>query len=110
MAAALAVNKLLERGELEHNPLKKQVAAVSVGLAQNQPLLDLDYAEDSSCDADVNIVMNSDMHFIEIQGTAEGATFARSELSQVLDVAQKGISELFELQRQCLKEQMGVQF
>lgn len=110
VAAALAVNKLLERGELEHNPLKKQVAAVSVGLAQNQPLLDLDYAEDSSCDADVNIVMNSDMHFIEIQGTAEGATFARSELSQVLDVAQKGISELFELQRQCLKEQMGVQF
>lgn len=110
VAAALAVNKLLETGELQRNPLQKQVAAISVGLAHNQPLLDLDYQEDSSCDADVNIVMNGDMYFIEIQGTAEGATFARNELTQVLDVAQKGIGQLFALQRQCLKDQMGIQF
>mgnify|MGYP001180865289 CR=1 FL=1 len=110
VAAALAVNRLLETGELEHNPLRKQVAAVSVGLVDNHALLDLDYAEDFRCDADVNIVMNSDMHFIEIQGTAEGLPFARSELAQVLDLAQKGIASLFEQQRQCLKEQMGIQF
>lgn len=110
VAAALAVNKLLETGDLQRNPLQKQVAAISVGLAHNQPLLDLDYQEDSSCDADVNIVMNDDMHFIEIQGTAEGATFARNELTQVLDVAQQGIGQLFALQRQCLKDQMGIQF
>lgn len=110
VAAALAVNHLLEHGALERNPLRKQVAAVSVGLAGNEPLLDLDYEEDSACDVDVNIVMNHHMHFIEVQGTAEGAAFARSDFIRVLDIAQAGISTLFELQQQCLLEQKGIQF
>src|SRR5699024_5741026 len=104
VAAALAVNHLLEHGALERNPLRKQIAAVSVGLAGNEPMLDLDYEEDSACDVDVNIVMNHDMHFIQLQGTAEGAAFARSDFIRVLDVAQAGISTLFELQQQCLLE------
>lgn len=110
VAAALAVNHLLEQGALERNPLQKQIAAVSVGLMENEPLLDLDYEEDSQCDVDVNIVMNDQMHFIEVQGTAEGAAFARSEFIRVLDVAQTGIKQLFGLQQQCLLEQKGIQF
>lgn len=110
VAAALAVNHLLEKGLLERNPLKKQIAAVSVGLKGNEPLLDLDYEEDSQCDVDVNIVMNQQMHFIEVQGTAEEAAFARSDFIRVLDLAQAGISQLFELQQQCLREQKGIQF
>src|SRR5690625_3097992 len=72
--------------------------------------LDLDYEEDVACDADVNIVMNDDMHFIEIQGTAEQAPFARTEVIQLLDIAQGGIQHLFTLQKRCLQEQKGLQF
>src|SRR5690625_6591977 len=110
VAAALAVNHLLEQGALERNPLQRQVAAVSVGLLNNEPLLDLDYEEDVRCDVDVNIVMNDEMQFIEVQGTAEGQSFARSDFIRVLDVAQKGIAHLFALQQKCLHEQKGIQF
>src|SRR5699024_8250554 len=108
VAAALAVIKLLEICELERNPLQEQVAVISVGLAHNQPLLDLDYQEDSSCDADVNIVMNGAMHFIEIQGTAEVAIVARNELTRVLEVSPAGLGQLLAFPRQCLQEQSGV--
>lgn len=110
VAAALAVNRLLEQGALERNPLRHQVAAVSVGLFGQEVRLDLDYEEDFACDADVNIVMNNDMHFIEIQGTAEQAPFAHNEVIQVLEIAQSGIKHLFELQKHCLREQKGLQF
>lgn len=110
VAAALAVNQLLETGQLQHNPLKTQVAAISVGLVAGEPWLDLDYKEDVQCDADVNIVMNQEMQLIEVQGTAEGASFARSDFIRILDLAQAGITKLFELQRHALLEQKGVQF
>lgn len=97
-----AVNYLLAQNTIAENPLKGAVAAVSVGVYQGTPVLDLDYLEDSNCDSDVNIVMNSNKEIIEIQGTAEGETFSRSKLNQLLDLAEIGISQLFEIQQQAL--------
>lgn len=105
IAAALAVNHLLENDVIDTNPLKDHVAAVSVGMKDGNALLDLNYEEDSSCDADVNIVMNGAMQFVEIQGTSEGRCFDRSELSMLLDYAQHGITELIALQKQALADQ-----
>lgn len=104
VAASLAVSHLLENDLIESNPIIDQVAAVSVGTKGAQPLLDLDYVEDSSCDADVNIVMNGAMHFVELQGTSEGRCFDRSELNLILDYAQKGVAELFVLQNEALNK------
>lgn len=109
VAAALAVNHLLENDLIDSNPIIDQVAAVSVGMSAGQVLLDLDYVEDASCDADVNIVMNGAMHFVEIQGTSEGRCFDRSELNSLLDYAQQGIGELLVLQKQALAAQ-GVHY
>lgn len=95
-----AIDKLLHRGVLERSPLVNQVAAISVGLIQGEAVLDLNYIEDVQADIDSNIVMNSDGGLIEIQGTAEAGSFSRSQLNQILDLAEKGIQELFELQRQ----------
>jgi ribonuclease PH len=75
------------------------VAAVSVGVVAGQPILDLCYAEDVQADADVNIVMNRAGKFVEVQGTAEGATFDRATLNTLLDLAEKGINELFNIQQ-----------
>lgn len=105
IAAALAVNHLLENDVIDTNPLKDHVAAVSVGIKDGNALLDLNYEEDSSCDADVNIVMNGAMQFVEIQGTSEGRCFDRSELNVLLDYAQHGITELIALQKQALADQ-----
>ncbi|GAA5092317.1 ribonuclease PH [Paenalcaligenes hermetiae] len=105
IAAALAVNHLLENDVIDTNPLKDHVAAVSVGMKDGNALLDLNYEEDSSCDADVNIVMNGAMQFVEIQGTSEGRCFDRSELNVLLDYAQHGITELIALQKQALADQ-----
>lgn len=105
IAAALAVNHLLENDVIDTNPLKDHVAAVSVGMKEGTALLDLNYEEDSSCDADVNIVMNGAMQFVEIQGTSEGRCFDRSELNVLLDYAQHGITELIALQKQALADQ-----
>ena len=88
IAASDAVNVLLARGELARNPIRDAVAAVSVGLVDGRPLLDLDYVEDSGCDADVNVVMTGSGHFVEVQGTAEGHSFSRAELDSLLDLAQ----------------------
>ena len=94
-----AVNALMQRGLLQRNPIHGAVAAVSVGVYQGVPVLDLDYAEDSRCDTDMNVVMNDGGGFIELQGTAEGHAFRREELDALLTLAQKGIGELIEAQR-----------
>jgi ribonuclease PH len=84
------------------NPLHGQVAAVSVGIVKGQPVLDLDYVEDSSAETDMNVVMNSGGGFIEVQGTAEGHAMKRDELDALLELATQGTARLFELQRAAL--------
>jgi len=97
-----AIATLLKRGALKRNPLHGAVAAVSVGLWRGTPVLDLDYAEDSACDTDMNVVMNDGGGIIEIQGTAEGHAFRRDELDAMLTLAGKGIDELIAAQRAAL--------
>lgn len=94
VALADAIDGLLASGAISASPLLDSVAAVSVGVVNGQPRLDLDYEEDSSCDADVNVVMTGSGRFVEVQGTAEGHTFDRAMLGQLLDLADKGIREL----------------
>jgi len=102
VAARDAVNHLLKTGVLKQDPIIDSVAAISVGIYQGQPVLDLDYPEDSSCDTDMNVVMTGKGGMIEIQGTAEGAAFSRTELIELLDLAEQGIAELSKLQTQAL--------
>ncbi|ATB59824.1 ribonuclease PH [Xanthomonas citri pv. fuscans] len=102
VALADAVNLLLKRGDIKKNPLIGAVAAVSVGIYRGEPVLDLDYPEDSDCDTDMNVVMNDGGGFIELQGTAEGHAFRRDELNALLALAEKGMGELFALQRAAL--------
>lgn len=97
-----AVNWLKSRGEIKRNPLVGAVAAVSVGVYRGVPVLDLDYAEDSDCDTDMNLVMNDGGGFIELQGTAEGHAFRRDELDALLALGEKGIGELFAAQQAAL--------
>jgi len=104
VALADAVHRLLQRGELRRNPLHGQVAAVSVGIYRGEPVLDLDYAEDADAETDMNVVMNDAGHFIEVQGTAEGHAFRRSELDGMLELAEGGIAELVATQRTTLEE------
>ena len=99
-----AVTVLMKRTALKRNPIIGAVAAVSVGIVNGVPVLDLDYAEDSACDTDMNVVMNDGGGFIEVQGTAEGHAFRRDELDAVLDLAGKGIAELVAAQRAALAE------
>ncbi|MDV7211708.1 RNAse PH [Azotobacter beijerinckii] len=99
---ALAVLK--KRGALKGDPLKQMVAAVSVGVYQGEPVLDLDYPEDSAAETDLNVVMTDAGGFIEVQGTAEGEPFQPEELSAMLALATQGIRELFELQRAVLAD------
>jgi ribonuclease PH len=94
-----AVQVLLESGKLERDPLVSQIAAVSVGVYQGTPVLDLDYAEDCTAHTDMNVVMNGEGHFVEIQGTAEGSTFGRDELNNLLDLAERGIRQILAAQR-----------
>ena len=102
VAAHDAVAKLLAAGKLAHSPLSGFVAAVSVGLVEGTPLLDLEYVEDSACDTDMNVVMTGAGHFIEVQGTAEGAAFSRAEMNQLLDLADAGIRQLIAAQKAAL--------
>ena len=90
---------LVAAGKLARNPMREFVAAVSVGIHQGLPVLDLDYAEDSSCDTDMNVVMTEGGGMIEVQGTAEGTAFSRTELNALIDLAEAGIARLIELQR-----------
>ena len=94
VALVLAVEKLTRDKVLERNPIHGQIAAVSVGIYQGVPILDLDYAEDADAETDMNVVMNEAGGFVEIQGTAEGHAFRRRELGQLLDLATAGIREL----------------
>ena len=100
-----AIDVLMKRGNMKRNPVLGAVAAVSVGVYRGMPVLDLDYAEDSDCDTDMNIVMNDGGGFIEVQGTAEGHAFRREEMDAMLALAQKGIAELIALQRAALARQ-----
>ncbi|MEY3950988.1 MAG: hypothetical protein RJB21_747 [Pseudomonadota bacterium] len=102
VAARDAVNQLLEKKVLSQDPIKDHVAAISVGIYQGTPVLDLDYAEDSACDTDMNVVMTGQGGIIEVQGTAEGAAFSRTELDQLLSLAESGIKELVQLQKAAL--------
>jgi len=97
-----AVAKLLDRRIIEASPILDHVAAVSVGVYQKVPVLDLDYQEDSLCDTDMNVIMTGSLGIVEIQGTAEGDSFSRSELNQMLDLAEKGIDELVTIQKMTL--------
>ena len=102
VAAQDAVAGLMARGVLQQSPVRDAVAAVSVGMVQGAPMLDLDYVEDVACDTDMNVVMTGAGHFVEVQGTAEGAPFSRAEMDALLDLAQAGIAELVRLQRESL--------
>ncbi len=102
VAAHDAVAKLIAEGKLAASPIRDHVAAVSVGILRGAPLLDLEYVEDSACDTDMNVVMTGAGHFVEVQGTAEGAAFTRREMDALLGLAEKGIGELVVLQRQSL--------
>lgn len=102
VAAYDAFSKLVAQGVIPAIPLKHFVAAISVGVYKGQPVLDLDYAEDSDCDTDMNIVMTDAGHFIEVQGTAEGAAFDRDAMNSLLDLAQNGIRDLIVMQKQVL--------
>ncbi|MBS3998106.1 MAG: ribonuclease PH [Hydrogenophaga sp.] len=102
VAAHDAVSRLLAEGKIPVSPIRGHVAAISVGLLNGVPLLDLEYVEDAACDTDMNVVMTGAGHFVEVQGTAEGAAFTRREMDALLALAEKGVAELVTLQRQAL--------
>lgn len=99
-----AVTSLMQKGLVKEDPLKDSIAAISVGIYEGTPVLDLDYVEDSACDTDMNVVMLGNGNFVEVQGTAEGHAFSRDEMDVLLGLAHKGITELIALQREALKK------
>lgn len=103
VAAQDAVTALLASGKISASPIMGQVAAISVGIVEGTPLLDLEYTEDSACDTDMNVVMTGAGHFIEVQGTAEGAAFSRQEMDTLLALAEQGVNELVRLQTEALQ-------
>ena len=102
VALADAVKTLVENKKVKENPIVSQIAAISVGVYQGTPVLDLDYPEDSSAETDMNVIMNDKGGFIEIQGTAEGEAFSDEHMMGMLSVARKGINEIMEMQREAL--------
>ncbi len=103
VALSLAVQKMLAKKQIKKNPLHGQVASVSVGIFKGVPVLDLDYAEDSNAETDMNVVMNDASAFIEVQGTAEGHAFRKDELDAMLSLAEHGIKQLLEKQAEALE-------
>jgi ribonuclease PH len=103
VALCIATRELERRGALKASPIHGQIAAVSVGIVAGEAVLDLDYNEDSAAETDMNVVMNEAGAFVEVQGTAEGHAFQRSELDRLLDLASSGISELLEAQLNALQ-------
>ncbi len=103
VAMADAVAWLMRQGEIKSNPLTGRVASVSAGIYQGTPVLDLDYAEDSRAETDMNFVMNEKGDFIEVQGTAEGKAFTREEMLQMVDLAQNGVTQLVRIQSEVLE-------
>ncbi len=102
VAAHDAVGTLLRGGKLAASPISDHVAAISVGIVQGVPLLDLEYTEDSACDTDMNVVMTGAGHFVEVQGTAEGAAFTRAQMDALLGLASRGIADLVAAQKAAL--------
>ena len=102
VAAHDAVSWLLGQGRIVRSPLRDAVAAVSVGIVEGTPLLDLEYTEDAACDTDMNVVMTGAGGFVEVQGTAEGVPFSRAEMDEMLALAGRGIAELVQAQRRAL--------
>jgi ribonuclease PH len=102
VAAHDAVGTLLAAGKLAASPISDHVAAISVGIVQGVPLLDLEYTEDSACDTDMNVVMTGAGHFVEVQGTAEGAAFTRAQMDALLGLASRGIADLVAAQKAAL--------
>ncbi|NEO84701.1 MAG: ribonuclease PH [Spirulina sp. SIO3F2] len=103
VALAMAVQQMVDAGDLLESPIRHAIAAISVGLIENQPLLDLNYPEDSSADVDLNVVMTEDFEIIEVQGTAESGSFSRTQLNALLDLAEKGIQNLLDAQQDVLQ-------
>ncbi len=97
-----AISGLLAKGLLKQTPLREAVAAVSVGIVEGVPLLDLDYPEDSNCETDMNVVMTASGGLVEVQGTAEGLPFSRLQMNELLDLASAGIHDIIQLQQQAL--------
>ena len=108
VALCMAVDKLMKQGKLKESPITHQIAAVSAGVVEDTPCLDLCYVEDSAAQTDMNFVMNEQGAFIELQGTGEGRAFSRSELNQLLALGEKGIEELHEMQREALGDAADV--
>ena len=104
VALALADKNMIEHGQIAESPLKGHVAAVSAGIYDGTPVLDLDYIEDSHCGTDMNFVMTSDGRFVEIQGTAEGEPFTEEEMKTMAQLAKAGIAEIIRLQEKALEE------
>lgn len=103
VAMGLAIDQLLKNEKLKKNPLKSYLAAISVGVnEQEEAILDLDYIEDSQANVDMNVIMTSDGQLVEVQGTGEEATFSRTQLNDMLDLAEKGINEIFTIQKEAL--------
>ncbi|PZO57477.1 MAG: ribonuclease PH [Phormidesmis priestleyi] len=98
-----AIAALIQSGQLTASPLRHQIAAISVGLLEGDPFLDLNYPEDFAADTDFNVVMNEKLEFVEVQGTAEAGSFTRKQLNGLLDYAEKGIAEVMTLQKAALK-------
>ncbi|MFT7622745.1 MAG: ribonuclease PH, partial [Myxococcota bacterium] len=103
VALSIACQQLVAKGKLKKNPIQRQITAVSVGVVDGIPVLDLDYPEDANADTDMNVVGTPEGGIIEVQGTAEKAPFDRNELNQLLDLAQKGLADLAEHQRRALE-------
>ena len=104
VALAVALKRLCAEKKLESSPLREMVAATSVGLVKGEVLLDLDYSEDSSADVDMNVVMTSGGRFVEVQATAEGPPFDRDQMDKLLVLAEKGIRQLIEMQKEAIEK------
>lgn len=104
VALALAVHSMLDKGQITESPLKGNVAAISAGIYDGTPVVDLDYVEDSHCGTDMNFVMTSDGRFVEIQGTAEGEPFSDTEMHQMTQLAREAIAQIIALQNEAIKE------
>lgn len=102
IALALAMKKLVADGVLKQNPIVSNVAAISVGIVNNTPMLDLKYTEDSLAEVDMNVIMNGKGEFVEVQGTGEEATYTRAQLNELIDLAEEGIKHIIEIQNQVI--------
>lgn len=109
IALHMAIERMVREGVLTENPLKSKIAAISVGIVGGTPMLDLKYSEDSAAEVDMNVIMTDKGEYVEVQGTGEEATYSRAQLNILLDLAEKGINELFEIQEKTLEEEFGTE-